>query len=87
MSPSKSLRVVRPGMYRKHPRAELLGIVSGESMAEPQERIDDLSVPLEPFECPTCGAPIFAIGEHGESFECSYETVSISPLSLRPLVS
>ena len=76
------LRVVRPELYKKHPRAHLVRIASGEAIAELQEQIDDLEDRLAPFECPTCGAPLSetvrVVHEYGddsvEIFECGYES-------------
>jgi hypothetical protein len=76
------LRVVRRDLYEKHPRAELVRIASGEAMAELQEQIDDLEDRLEPFECPTCGAPLtetvridHEYGDYNlEMFACGYKS-------------
>lgn len=75
------LKVVRRDLYDAHPRAELVKIASGEAMAELQEEIEDLRGRLEPFECPTCGAPLGRTvtieHEYGDDlirvFECGYE--------------
>ncbi len=86
------LRVVKPDLYRQHPRADLLRIASGEAMAELQEQIDDLSARLEPFECPTCGAPLVGMHEYDhdygsdviEIFECGYESGGRHPCPSDP---
>jgi len=76
------LRVVRPDLYEKHPRADLIRRASGEAMAELQEQIDELEERLAPFECQTCGAPLSETmrvnHEYGddviEVFQCGHDS-------------
>jgi hypothetical protein len=75
------LKVVRRDLYDANPRAELARIASGEAVASLQEEIELLQGRLEPFECPTCGAPLSYTEtiEHryGDDlikiFECGYQ--------------
>lgn len=75
------LRVVRPDIYEKHPRAELARMASGEAIAELQESLESLREQLAEFQCPTCGAPLSerksVPQEYGDAlyeyFACGYE--------------
>lgn len=86
------LRVVRPDLYDRHPRAQLARIASGEAMAELQQAINDLSERLAPFECPTCGAPLLDTvriqheygGDKRQIFECGYHSGGGKPCPLDP---
>lgn len=76
------LRVVRPDLYEKHPRVDLIRRASGEAIAELQEQIDELEERLAPFECPTCGAPLCetvsirhdSADDRIQIFECGYHS-------------
>jgi TIR domain len=52
------LRMVRPDIYRQHPRAELERMASGEALAELQSEIEDLRERVAEYQCPHCGAPL-----------------------------
>jgi hypothetical protein len=77
----KILREVRPDLYKKHPRAELARIASGEAMAELQEELEGVKQELAEFQCPFCGCPFVETArvehEYGDDFwrifECGYE--------------
>ena len=54
----KILRMVRPDLYQKHPRAELEKIASGEAIQELQCEIEELKEQMAEYQCPHCGAPL-----------------------------
>lgn len=59
------LKVVRPDLYKRHPRAQLERIASGEAMQDLQREIDRTQEQLEAareelsqYKCPHCEAPM-----------------------------
>ncbi len=59
------LKVVRPDLYRRHPRAQLERIASGEAMQDlqgeierTQEQLEAVHEELSQYKCPHCGAPM-----------------------------
>jgi TIR domain len=86
------LRVVRPDLYKQHPRAELARIASGEAIADLQEDLESTKEELARFQCPTCGAPLVETvrvdHEYGdymiEVFECGFELDGRTPCPSDP---
>jgi hypothetical protein len=59
------LRVVRPDLYSKHPRAQLERIASGDAIRDLQQEIERMKEELEAaheelseYRCPYCAAPL-----------------------------
>lgn len=59
------LRVVRPDLYSKHPRAQLERIASGDAIRDLQQEIQRMKKELEAareelseYHCPYCSAPV-----------------------------
>jgi len=50
------LNVIRPDLYEKHPRAELVKRANGEALGELQEELVALREQLAEFQCPFCKA-------------------------------
>jgi len=48
--------VVRPDIYRDHPRHELERLASGDAVRELQAELDAVREDLVNFQCPHCGA-------------------------------
>jgi hypothetical protein len=78
------LRMVRPDLYKDHPRAELEAMASGEALAKLQSEIEDLHEKMADFQCPYCGAalstrvdaPVDPEVDHWdvvETYECGFE--------------
>jgi len=52
------LRMVRPDLYGRHPRAELEKMASGEALMALQSEIEKLHTQVAEYQCPHCGAPL-----------------------------
>jgi hypothetical protein len=83
----KILRVIRPDLYERHPRAQLEKMVNGEAIRELQAEVERTKEELETKvqkieECPYCKAPLASMGtvdhveEHAivtyKTFACGY---------------
>lgn len=78
----KILQVVRPDLYDKHPRSELLRMASGDALEELKEEIETVREELEAtqhelaeYQCPTCGAGqtlAIPVGREQEDFLVEY---------------
>jgi len=77
------LNVIRPDLYEKHPRAELVKRANGEALGELQEELVALREQLSEFQCPFCkaqltssiDAPLDVEEKHWDvvkTFECGY---------------
>ena len=81
------LRVVRPDLYRRHPRAELERLASGEALVHLKNEIKELREQVSEYQCPHCGdllstrinAPVDPAEKHWdvvETYECGFQTFS-----------
>jgi len=79
------LRIVRPDLYERHPRAELEKLLSGEAVLELQSEIEELRERIAEYQCPYCGAalstridaPVDPEEKHWdviETYDCGFET-------------
>lgn len=66
----KILRIVRPDIYNKHPRAQLERIIDGTALSELQSEFERMKEELEKakeelsqFQCPTCKSPMIQQNE------------------------
>jgi len=89
------LNVLRPDLYAKHPRAQLVKIANGQAIAELQEELEAIKGQLSEYQCPQCGslltssvdAPLDENEKHWDAirtFECGYTEHGSTPLQLCP---
>jgi hypothetical protein len=80
------LKIVRPDIYREHPRSELQKLLSGEALQDLQDELEYVKEELAQFQCPYCASPLSArneveldadLGVSGslERFVCGYAHV------------
>ncbi|MBD3337671.1 MAG: TIR domain-containing protein, partial [Candidatus Lokiarchaeota archaeon] len=62
------LKIVRPDLYKKHPRSQLEKIANGEALKEMQIELNKIQIELNDakkelseFQCPYCGAPVIGM--------------------------
>lgn len=76
------LAVVRPDIYKNHPREELQKLVSGDAVKNLQAELDSLRQDLANYQCPFCGSLQMEHAIHGFDadeveitlFECGHHT-------------
>jgi hypothetical protein len=89
------LNVIRPDLYAKHPRSQLVKLANGEALAELQNELSSLREQLSEYQCPHCGsllvssvdAPFDEREKHWDAvrtFECGYVEHGCTTLQLCP---
>ena len=86
------LAVVRPDLYKNHPRKELQKLASGDAVKELQAELDSLRQDLANYQCPFCGSlqeEHAVFGFHTDeveiaSFECGHHTRDGVPVRMCP---
>lgn len=76
------LRQIRPDLYKKHPRAHLQHLASGEALNDLQKELNRAREQLSEYRCQHCGARVsermaYSRPEYDgfrETYECGYET-------------
>lgn len=71
------LQETRPDLYRKHPRAELARLASGEALQELQHLFDQAKEELSEYRCPYCGVELVECGSGPEDDYNSYHKIFV----------
>jgi hypothetical protein len=67
------LKVVRPDIYKQHPRADLEKMASGEALQELQDELEYVREELAEYQCPYCKAPLSSRGSYELDAEIGVE--------------